>query len=296
MNQAENCHNCVFSRWNPGQWMASLSSGFPRGPRAPISRITPATAGVPAGAGVPELSGPAADAQGRDGQDDPRGRRALRLRGRRGLRVAQSVDLDPAQRICGAIREATSRSTCTARSSSRPKGKVVDHKNRNKLDDTRENLRVCTHEENARNRSKPRGSASRFLGVGYDRHRRKWYANLGVEGKAIWLGYFEDEIEAARATITRRSSWPASSPNLNFPEEWPPERIREVYAKGPAKKNGERSTSESLALEEDRGQQESRAGRPCYEGRRQGAKWAKGGKKTHMLTKRKKAKACAACS
>ena len=32
MAKCETCHNCVYSRWNPGQWMASLSSGFPTRP------------------------------------------------------------------------------------------------------------------------------------------------------------------------------------------------------------------------------------------------------------------------
>ena len=120
-----------------------------------------------------------------------------------------------------------------------PKGKIVDHKNRNKLDDTRENLRISTHKENVRNRGKPRGSASRYLGVGYDRHRRRWYATLYVEGRQIWLGYFEDEIEAARGYDYAAVERLGESANLNFPLEWPPERIREVHAKGPASKRAE---------------------------------------------------------
>jgi hypothetical protein len=41
-------------------------------------------------------------------------------------------------------------------------GMVVDHKNRNKLDNTRENLLVCTQQENYHNRSKQNGALSRF--------------------------------------------------------------------------------------------------------------------------------------
>ncbi|MDI6449236.1 HNH endonuclease [Anaerobaca lacustris] len=42
-----------------------------------------------------------------------------------------------------------------------PKGKVVDHKNRNRLDNTRINLRVCTHAENTQNARKIQGTYSR---------------------------------------------------------------------------------------------------------------------------------------
>ncbi len=50
-----------------------------------------------------------------------------------------------------------------------PKGKVVDHKNRNRLDNTRINLRVCTHAENTQNARNIQGTYSRYKGVSYRR-------------------------------------------------------------------------------------------------------------------------------
>jgi hypothetical protein len=118
-----------------------------------------------------------------------------------------------------------------------PKGMVVDHKNRNKLDNTRANLWVCTPRENACNRRKRRGAASRFRGVCHGRACSKWTAAIWFEGKLLHVGSFTDEVEAARAYDRKAVGLFGEKARVNFPEEWPPERIRAVYAKGPAGKS-----------------------------------------------------------
>ncbi len=120
-----------------------------------------------------------------------------------------------------------------------PPGKMVDHANHNKLDNTRANLRPCLHHENQRNQRKKRGSLSRYKGVGYSKDRRKWYAQIKMMGKDIWLGYHATEIEAARAYDRKAVELFGEFANLNFPEEWPPERRREVCTHAdPAKTKG----------------------------------------------------------
>lgn len=75
-----------------------------------------------------------------------------------------------------------------------PKGMVVDHINGNPLDNTRENLRVCSYENNNRNLTKKRGSSSsRFKGV--SKHGDKWRAR--IQEKTI--GIYDTEVEAALA-------------------------------------------------------------------------------------------------
>jgi hypothetical protein len=119
-----------------------------------------------------------------------------------------------------------------------PKGKVVDHKNRNKLDNTRGNLRNCTCGENARNRNKPRGASSRFIGVGYDKRSHKYYARLCHEGVALVIGRYKDEIEAARARDQKAVELIGESARVNFPEEWPAQRRAQVYAQAQVGEGG----------------------------------------------------------
>ena len=127
-------------------------------------------------------------------------------------------------------------------------GEIVDHHNHNKLDDTRANLRICTGPENQRNQRKKRGSVSKYKGVGYSKDRHKWYAQIHMMHKEYWLGYHATEIEAARAYDRKAVELFGEFANLNFPEEWPPERRREVHAaaqqehKKLAQKQGKKET------------------------------------------------------
>lgn len=115
-----------------------------------------------------------------------------------------------------------------------PEGTLIDHANCDKLDNRRGNLRMCTRRENMRNKGKHMKSASRFKGVGYSKARRKWYALLRVEGVRFWMGYFEDEAEAARAYDRKAVEIFGEFANLNFPEEWPEERRAQVRAEAKA--------------------------------------------------------------
>ena len=111
-----------------------------------------------------------------------------------------------------------------------PKGMEVDHKNRNKLDNTRENLHVCTHAENAQNRRKPRNTSSRFWGVSYIKDRAKYMAFVCYKGEVVSCGCFTDQIEAARARDCKAVELFGDEAQVNFPEEWPRERRAQVYA------------------------------------------------------------------
>lgn len=84
-----------------------------------------------------------------------------------------------------------------------PKGKEVDHKNRNGLDNRRDNLRIATKAENSKN--KKAWGKSRYLGVSLDSAKRKlkpdcirWLSCISINGKNKTLGRFNTEEEAAK--------------------------------------------------------------------------------------------------
>lgn len=79
-----------------------------------------------------------------------------------------------------------------------PTGMDVDHKNGNTLDNRRSNLRICTRQENLRNRHKIRGF-SKFKGVRWHKQNRNWRAGIKVDSKDIHIGCFKSEILAAKA-------------------------------------------------------------------------------------------------
>jgi hypothetical protein len=68
---------------------------------------------------------------------------------------------------------------------------VVDHRNADRTCNAWENLRDCTVSENNRNR-KSRGCT-------YDWRKRKWIAQIVIDGKQRKLGRFNTETEATAA-------------------------------------------------------------------------------------------------
>jgi hypothetical protein len=79
-----------------------------------------------------------------------------------------------------------------------PPGMQTDHINGDRLDNRKENLRICTCSENQWNQHKVRGE-SKYKGVSYHKRHNKWYAQIRINGKRIYIGVFKDEIDAAKA-------------------------------------------------------------------------------------------------
>ena len=77
-----------------------------------------------------------------------------------------------------------------------PKGFGRDHKNGNGFDNRKENLRICTRSENQKN--KKSSGKSKYIGVSWNKWHNKWTAQININGKVKWLGYFQDELSAAR--------------------------------------------------------------------------------------------------
>lgn len=76
-----------------------------------------------------------------------------------------------------------------------PEGMVIDHINRNRLDNRICNLRLCRQIDNAKNRS-PNKNRLGVTGVSYNRKRKRWTARITVNKKVIYLGSFDNILDA----------------------------------------------------------------------------------------------------
>jgi hypothetical protein len=70
-------------------------------------------------------------------------------------------------------------------------GMEVDHINCNTLDNRKENLRICTHEQNTQNTKIHKDNKSGYKGVYYAKWAHKYRAEIQHFGKRVKLGYFD---------------------------------------------------------------------------------------------------------
>lgn len=80
-----------------------------------------------------------------------------------------------------------------------PAGMEIDHVNLNRLDNRIKNLRLATHSENLRNVGIWSHNTSGRKGVHWYKARNRWVAEIHVNKKRIFLGYFANIEDAAKA-------------------------------------------------------------------------------------------------
>jgi hypothetical protein len=80
-----------------------------------------------------------------------------------------------------------------------PGEKMIDHINGDPADNRICNLRLAKSVDNARNRRKLEGATSSYKGVSWYKRKRKWVAQIGIDGRSTHLGYFHDELAAHMA-------------------------------------------------------------------------------------------------
>ena len=74
---------------------------------------------------------------------------------------------------------------------------VIDHKNEDKLDNSINNLRSVTHQQNIWNNST-------FKGYKLDKRSGKFEARIRINGKYKYLGMFKEEKEAKEAYLNAK--------------------------------------------------------------------------------------------
>lgn len=74
---------------------------------------------------------------------------------------------------------------------------TIDHIDGNGLNNTRDNLRLATVQENCFNRKTQQNSRTGYKGVSY--YKGKFMARITYSGTTLFLGLFDTKEEAARA-------------------------------------------------------------------------------------------------
>ena len=108
---------------------------------------------------------------------------------------------------------------------------LVDHRNNDGLDNRRANLRLATHSENSYNRPKTKAkTTSQYIGIYLEKRTGRWTVKIRANGKRLWLGRFESEIEAAKAYDEAAKKYHGEFARLNFPE--PPPHLSSTSSRG----------------------------------------------------------------
>lgn len=80
-----------------------------------------------------------------------------------------------------------------------PRARMVDHRNRNGLDNQKHNLRECSKAENAVNAKLNSNSSSGVKGASWHKAAGKWMAHAGFNGRQVYLGLHATKEEAGNA-------------------------------------------------------------------------------------------------
>ncbi len=80
----------------------------------------------------------------------------------------------------------------------------IDHRDGDKFNNRWRNLRQATREQNSHNNLPQKGKLYTSLkGVTWAKERSKWLANIRVQGRLLFIGYFDSAQKAHRAYAAR---------------------------------------------------------------------------------------------
>ena len=91
--------------------------------------------------------------------------------------------------------------------------KTLDHINNNRSDNRIENLRAVSAGQNQHNRKLNTNNKSGYKGVSWATRERKWNARINLEGKLVFLGYYNTPEEADKVVRAAREELHGSFAN-----------------------------------------------------------------------------------
>ena len=81
------------------------------------------------------------------------------------------------------------------------KDEIIDHINGNRADNRRNNLRISNKQLNGINRGCNKTNLIGYKGVSYDKRNKRYASRIYIEGKNIFLGYYDTPEEASQVRI-----------------------------------------------------------------------------------------------
>ncbi len=104
--------------------------------------------------------------------------------------------------------------TTTGKSGTHPD---VDHISMDTLDNRRVNLRAASRSQNKANQRAQNGNRTGYKGVSVMRRCARWRADIGYQGRVVYLGSFRSPEDAARAYDAKARELFGEYAHVNFP-------------------------------------------------------------------------------
>jgi len=78
-------------------------------------------------------------------------------------------------------------------------GMQVDHRDNNKINNIPKNLQQISNRRNSSKDQFRHSRSSKYIGVCWHKTHGKWYSSIKINKKCLYLGLFDNEIDAAMA-------------------------------------------------------------------------------------------------
>jgi len=93
---------------------------------------------------------------------------------------------------------------------------LIDHVNKNKMDNRIENLVAKSASHNNHNRTKLKNASSKYYGVSYSKSSNLWQSEITRDGTKYYLGKYKNEIDAAIAYNNKAVELYGDNANINI--------------------------------------------------------------------------------